>query len=168
MIKKITLAVAILLVGLQFVPMEKNDSGNKEFDITTNYQVPEHVATILQGACNDCHSNSTTYPWYSKVQPVGFWLNSHTNEGKEHLNFSEFTSLPLRVQNHKFEEIVEMVENKEMPLPSYTYMGLHPEANLSDAERKVVVDWAKEQMAMLAATHPADSLKMKPRPAKAS
>jgi hypothetical protein len=44
-------------------------------------------------------------------------------------------------------------------------MGLHPEANLSDADRKVLVDWAKEQMAMLAATHPADSLKMKPRPA---
>ena len=58
-----------------------------------------------------------------------------------------------------------MVEEKEMPLPSYTYLGLHPEANLSDANRKVLVDWAKEQMALLAATHPADSLKMKPRPA---
>ena len=52
-----------------------------------------------------------------------------------------------------------------MPLPSYTYLGLHPEANLSDEDRKVVVDWAKEQMALLAATYPADSLKMKPRPA---
>jgi len=46
-------------------------------------------------------------------------------------------------------------------------MGLHPEANLSDADRKVLVDWAKEQMALLAATYPADSLKMKPRPAPA-
>lgn len=168
MIKKITLALAIVLVGLQFVPMEKNESGATKFDISKGYAIPDHVATILQGACNDCHSNTTTYPWYSKIQPVGFWLNSHTNEGKEHLNFSDFTSLPLRVQNHKFEEIVEMVESKEMPLPSYTYLGLHPEAKLTDAQRQQLVDWAKEQMDLLAATHPTDSLKMKPRPAKAS
>lgn len=168
MIKKITLVIAILLVGLQFVPMEKNESGTTNFDLAKGYAVPDHVSTILQGACNDCHSNTTTYPWYSKIQPVGFWLNSHTNEGKEHLNFSDFTSLPLRVQNHKFEEIVEMVESKEMPLPSYTYLGLHPEAKLTDAQRQQLVDWAKEQMDLLAATHPADSLKMKPRPAKAS
>lgn len=167
MIKKITLAVAILLVGLQFVPMEKNDSGNKDFDMAKDYEVPDHVATILQGACNDCHSNSTTYPWYSKIQPVGFWLNQHTNEGKSHLNFSEFTSRPLRVQNHKLEEIIEMVEDGEMPLHSYTYMGLHPEANLSDAQRQQLVDWAKDQMAFLAANYPADSLKMKPRPTPA-
>jgi len=54
-----------------------------------------------------------------------------------------------------------------MPLHSYTYFGLHPEANLSAEDRQVLVDWAKEQMAMLAATYPADSLKMKPRPAPA-
>lgn len=167
MIKKITLAVVVILVAIQFVPMEKNESGTNDFDITKNYQVPEHVATIMKGACNDCHTNSTKYPWYSNIQPVGFWLNHHTNDGKGHLNFSEFTSLPLRVQNHKFEEIIEMVESGEMPLPSYTYLGLHPEANLSDEDRKAVVDWAKEQMAILAATYPADSLKMKPRPAPA-
>lgn len=60
-----------------------------------------------------------------------------------------------------------MVENGEMPLHSYTYFGLHPEADLSVEDRQVLVDWAKEQMAMLAATYPADSLKMKPRPAPA-
>lgn len=167
MIRKITFAVIVILVAIQFIPMERNESGTTDFDLTTTYKVPEHVATIMKGACNDCHSNTSTYPWYSNIQPVGFWLNHHIDEGKGHLNFSQFTSLPLRVQNHKFEEMVEMVESKEMPIPSYTYFGLHPEANLSDADRKVLVDWAKEQMAMLAATYPADSLKMKPRPAPA-
>ena len=62
MIKKITLAVVVILVVIQFVPMEKNDSGTNDFDISKNYQVPEHVATIMKGACNDCHTNKTTYP----------------------------------------------------------------------------------------------------------
>ena len=56
-------------------------------------------------------------------------------EKKKHLNFSEFTKRKIAVQNHKLEEIVEMMEEGEMPLKSYTWLGLHPEAKLS-AEQK--------------------------------
>jgi hypothetical protein len=168
MIKKITITLVALLVLIQFVPAEKNESNDTEFDITKSYNVPDNVAMLLKGACNDCHTNLTRYPWYSNIQPVKYMLADHVNEGKSHLNFSTFTKIPLRVQNHKFEEIIEIVEEKEMPLASYTYFGLHPEANLSDSERKLLADWAKEQMAMLAATYPADSLKMRPRPAPAN
>lgn len=168
MIKKITLGLVAVLVLIQFIPVEKNESNDTEFDITKSYNVPDNVSMILKGACNDCHTNLTRYPWYSNIQPVKYMLADHVNEGKEHLNFSTFTKIPLRVQNHKFEEIIEMVEKKEMPLESYTYFGLHPEANLTDDDRKVLIDWAKEQMSILAATYPADSLKMKPRPAPAN
>ena len=112
----------------------------------------------MQVSCNDCHSNKTEYPWYANVQPVAWWLNHHVVDGKKHLNFSEFTKKPLFVQNHKLEEIMEMVEEKEMPLPSYTYFGLHPEANLTDAQRTMISDWAKAQMTYLRETYPADSL----------
>jgi len=167
MIKKISLVLLVLLIGIQFIPMEKNEASTSEFDISKSYFIPDNVATIMKGACNDCHSNTTTYPWYGTIQPIGFWLNHHVEEGKGHLNFSEFTKIPLRVQNHKFEEIVETVETKEMPLESYTYLGLHPEANLSDEQRQILIEWAKEQMVLLASKYPADSLKMRPRPSPA-
>jgi hypothetical protein len=163
MIKKITLGLLALLVLIQFIPAEKNESNDTEFDMSKSYDVPDNVAMILKGACNDCHTNLTRYPWYSNIQPVKYMLADHVEEGKRKWNMSTFTKLPLAVQNHKFEEVVEMVEEKEMPLESYTYFGLHPEANLTDEERKVLVDWAKDQMAMLAATYPADSLVMKRR-----
>ncbi|TDQ16437.1 heme-binding protein [Algoriphagus boseongensis] len=163
MIKKITIGLVALLVLIQFIPVEKNESNDNEFDVSKSYNVPDNVSMILKGACNDCHTNLTRYPWYSNIQPVKFFLADHVNDGKRHLNFSSFTNLPLAVQNHKFEEVIEMVEEKEMPLESYTYFGLHPEANLTDQERQVLIDWAKEQMAMLAATYPADSLVMKRR-----
>ncbi|MDF2157280.1 heme-binding domain-containing protein [Algoriphagus sp. CAU 1675] len=163
MIKKISIAVLVILVVIQFIPYEKNDSNDMTYDVSKSYNVPENVQTLLKGACNDCHSNQTVYPWYSKIEPIGFWLNNHIVDGKRHLNFSNFTQLPLAVQNHKFEETIEMVEEKEMPLESYTAMGLHPEANLSDSDRQVLIDWAKDQMAYLKATYPADSLVMKRR-----
>ncbi|WP_268034488.1 heme-binding domain-containing protein [Algoriphagus sp. PAP.12] len=163
MIKKISIAILVILVLIQFIPVEKNDSGDQQFNISNNYEIPGNVQTILKNACNDCHSNQTEYPWYSKIQPVGFWLNNHIQEGKGHLNFSEFTNRPLAYQNHKLEETIEMVEQNEMPIPSYTYLGLHPEANLSEGEKQEIIDWAKSQMAMLKATYPADSLVMRRR-----
>ena len=56
-----------------------------------------------------------------------------------------------------------MVEEKEMPLPSYTNFGLHKEANLSDEQRQRIIGWAKDQMTYLKETYPADSLVMPKR-----
>jgi hypothetical protein len=164
MLKKIILGLVGVLIVIQFVPQEKNQSDDQLYDISKKYEIPAEVHTILQNACNDCHSNKSTYPWYSNIQPVGFWLNHHINDGKKHLNFSTFTKMPIAVQNHKLEEVIEQTEEKEMPMPSYTYFGLHANANLSDEQRAVLINWAKAQMDMLKSTYPADSLKMKPRP----
>ena len=163
MIKKIGMVLLIALGVIQFFRPEKNNSNDLTYDITTKYEVPEEVDQILRVSCNDCHSNSTTYPWYAEIQPVGWWLNDHVEDGKSHLNFSELTKRPVAIQNHKFEETVEMVEEKEMPLESYTYLGLHPDANLSDAQREVLIKWAKDQMAFLTENYPADSLVMPSR-----
>lgn len=163
MIKKISIALLVILIAIQFIRYEKNTSDDQTYAMSTSYDVPENIKTIFKNACNDCHSNKTVYPWYSNVEPVGYWLNDHIIDGKRHLNFSEFTKLPLAVQNHKLEETIEMVEEGEMPLEDYTNFGLHPEANLNQDQREEVISWAKEQMAMLAATYPADSLVMKKR-----
>ncbi|GGD50754.1 heme-binding domain-containing protein [Muriicola marianensis] len=160
MLKKIGLLLLIALGVIQFFRPEKNESNDLTYDITTKYEVPKEVEEILRVSCNDCHSNKTEYPWYAEIQPVGWWLNDHVEDGKRHLNFSELTKRPIAIQNHKFEETVEMVEEKEMPLESYTYFGLHPEANLSEAQRQVLIRWAKDQMTFLANNYPADSLVM--------
>lgn len=163
MLKKIVIGLGIVLIIIQFIRPEKNESNDLTYDISTKYQVPSDVNNLMQVSCNDCHSNKTEYPWYSNVQPVAWWLDHHVDDGKKHLNFSEFTKKPLFVQNHKFEEIIEMVAEKEMPLPAYTYLGLHAEANLSDQQREMITDWAKVQMHYLKETYPADSLKFPKR-----
>lgn len=167
MFKKMLIGLLIVFVAIQFFRPDKNDSNDKTYDITTKYEVPERVDHLLQVACNDCHSNKTEYPWYANIQPIAGWMNDHIEDGKRHLNFSTFTKLPIAVQNHKLDETIEMVEEKEMPIDSYTYLGLHAEANLSEEEREMIIDWAKAQMAYLKETYPADSLVMKrrgPRP----
>ena len=164
-IKKILIIGSVIFLLIQLYQPARNLA--YEQDLTANftkvYTVPKNIETILRNSCYDCHSNYTNYPWYSNIQPVGFWLNHHIEEGKQHLNFSTFTKMPIAVQNHKLEEVIETVEEGEMPMPSYTYFGLHPKANLSAADKDALIAWAKAQMDTLKANYPADSLKLKPR-----
>ena len=159
--KKIILTLIALLVVIQFIRPAKNLSVDRTNDISTKYALAEEVHSVLKVACNDCHSNKTEYPWYAEIQPVAWWLNYHVTDGKRHLNFSNFTSRPIAVQNHKLEETIEMVKEGEMPLSSYTWLGLHSDANLTSAQRETLVKWAEAQMESLKAQYPPDSLVLK-------
>lgn len=160
-VKKILLALLVILVIIQFIKPERNLSNDETYGVATKYPVPEDVKHILTVACNDCHSNKTEYPWYANIQPTAWWLNNHVKGGKKKLNYSTFTKLPIAVQNHKFEETIEMVKEKNMPIASYTFFGLHPEAKLTDEQRAIITGWAQANMDSLKANYPADSLVMK-------
>lgn len=159
--KKILSGLGIAFVLIQFVRPIKNESDDQTHHIATKYPMTSEVEHLLKVSCNDCHSNKTVYPWYNNIQPVAWMLANHVNDGKRHLNLSTFTSLPIAVQNHKLEEIAETVEEKEMPDEAYTLFGLHKEANLTDAQRATLVNWARTQMDTIKAHYPADSLVMK-------
>jgi hypothetical protein len=163
MTKRLLYALPVLLILMQFIKPRQNLSNNLTYDVSTKYAMPDSVKQILDVACADCHSNKTTYPWYASIQPIASFLDHHVTDGKRHYNLSEFTKLPIAVQNHKFEETIEQVKEKEMPLASYTYFGLHPDAKLTDAQRNILIDWAQAQMDSLKAKYPADSLVLKRR-----
>jgi hypothetical protein len=166
MLKKILLTLLALFLIIQLFRPEKNNSNDLTYAVSKKYEVPEEVAMILKNACNDCHTNNTVYPWYANIQPAAWWLDEHVVDGKRHLNLSDFTNLPIAVQNHKFEEIVEVIDENEMPLESYTYLGLHQEANLTSSEKDIIKGWAAKQMDYLKSNYPADSLIMKRRQPK--
>lgn len=86
-------------------------------------------------ACYDCHSNETTWPWYSNVAPVSWWVGGHVTEGRSLLNFSEFTTNPGR----KAHDAVEVVQEGAMPPSYFTAFGLHPGANLTEAEKAELI-----------------------------
>jgi len=163
MIKKILIGLGVIIVIIQFFQPEKPFKFENTGDIKTKYHIPKEVRSLLLVACGDCHSNRTIYPWYTNIQPIGWWISRHVTGGKRHLNFSEFTTRPIAYQNHKFEEIMEQVKEKEMPLPSYTFLGMHSLANLNDKQRESIVNWAQAKMDTLKVLYPPDSLIMKRR-----
>lgn len=134
----------IALVAIQFIPINQNNQGYESvlaFEAETN--VSPELAAVFKANCYDCHSNQTQYPWYSNLAPINFWLDEHVQDGKKHFNVSQWSEYSVKRKDHKLEELIEEVEEAEMPLPSYTWVH----GSLTDAERQALIDWA--QMARL-------------------
>ena len=140
-IKKILFIGLIIFLLMQLYQPARNESF--EQDITANftkvYNVPKNVEAILRTSCYDCHSNNTNYPWYSNVQPVGFFMEHHIKEAKEDLNFDEWGKYSKRKQENKLDRIVKQIKSDEMPLASYTL--IHKNARLTTVQKKEVMDW---------------------------
>lgn len=161
MFKILGLALVIAAVVAQFIRPGKNVLGSTTAGIETVFPVPDSVRTILSAACYDCHSNNTRYPWYAEIQPVGWFLNDHIQDGKKELNFSEFASYRVRRQYRKLEQMRTLIEENEMPLQSYTL--LHKDAVLSLQQKEILYSWIRSTRDSIKAHTPEDSLKMPKR-----
>lgn len=140
--KKILIALLVVLVVLQFFQIEKtNPAVDESKDFLKTQNTPEEIASIIKTSCYDCHSNESKYPWYSNVQPAGWFLKDHIDEGRRELNFSTFTDYELKRQDHKLEECIEYIEKDEMPLGSYTLV--HREAALTEAQKNTLIEYFK-------------------------
>lgn len=142
LLKKILLGLAAVLIVIQFIRPTRNNGDLEANAMSKKYTIPENVQSILKQSCYDCHSNKTNYPWYANIQPVGWWIQySHINDGKRHLNFSEFASYPEKRAKKKIEEIGDEIREGGMPLSTYTF--LHHDAVLSQEQSKTLIDWAE-------------------------
>lgn len=141
-IKKILLGMLIVFIIVQFFGPEKNQGDITIVESFLNETNPsEDVKLILKESCFDCHSDFTRYPWYNNITPVNYWLAGHIKHAKEEFNVSNWEGNSTKRKDHKFEELIEIVEARDMPLNSYTWA--HSEAKLSDSQIKSIIDWAK-------------------------
>lgn len=143
MIKKILITLFIVFVTIQFIQPALNKSkGIVATDISGVVKIPDNVLILLKNDCYDCHSNTSYYPWYVNIQPVGWLMAKHIKDGKAQLNFSEFGSYSTRRQQSKLKSIASQVSDGDMPLSSYTWM--HEKAKLTKAEKELIINWAQQ------------------------
>ncbi len=99
------------------------------------------MLTLLKDACYDCHSYEVEYPWYTSIQPIGWWIRGHIRGAQQNLNFSEWKSYPKDKARYKIKESIEVLAEKRMPPASFKLM--HPEAQLTDEQRMELVSWLR-------------------------
>lgn len=149
-IKKILLGLLIVFIAIQFIQPARNKGGQVlSTDFVKVYAVPGNVQAVLQNSCYDCHSNNTSYPWYSNIQPMAWIMARHIKNGKEKLNFSDFGSNTTRKQISRLKGIANQIKNDEMPISSY--MAMHKKANLTKEEKILIMDWMNKTADSLSA-----------------
>jgi len=133
--KKIFAALILILAGIQLIPVERTNP-----ETVYDFDGPAEVKAILKTSCYDCHSYETRWPWYSYVAPMSWLVSHHVQDGRKHLNFSEWEM--LKDMGWIRREIVEEVTKGEMPLPSY--LRMHSEAAVSADELSILREWAEK------------------------
>lgn len=147
---RLLLIVVVILLGIQlYRPAETNPPEDPSHNLKAVAQVTPEVDQIFAHSCHDCHSYKTVWPWYAKVAPVSWFVASDVNDGRRHLNFSEWTTLTTERQQRRLSEICSEVDEGEMPLKQYTW--IHKDTPLDQKQRETVCQWTKEEQARITA-----------------
>jgi hypothetical protein len=133
-LRAILLVLLIGFVAIQFVPVDRTNPA-----VVETFAGDPELMAVLRRSCWDCHSNETVWPWYSYIAPMSWLIANHVHEGREALNFSDWDESDL---DDVREESNKEVQKAKMPMPSY--LILHSDAKLSDADKQIFERWAKQ------------------------
>lgn len=122
-----------------FPPAKTNPATDPARTIHASFSMEPTVTSALTRACNDCHSNHTIWPWYSRLAPVSWLVVNDVTRGRRALNFSDWKSLSADKQQEMLPEICKEVSEREMPTEEYILM--HPRAKLTSDEIKAICNW---------------------------
>lgn len=135
--------LVLFFSGIQFVRIDKsNPDSVPELDFNFYQNEYSVMNKHIEGACYDCHSNNTVYPWYSNISPFSWLIKHHIIEGREHLNFSTWSDYSKDEQIDLLYESSKKISTEEMPLRAY--IVLHPKAKISTRDRYLLTEWLKE------------------------
>jgi hypothetical protein len=147
-VKVIIITLIVIFIAVQFIPsgipLNVPDDNRS---IANDSLVAGSVLKQLRNSCFDCHSNQVNFPWYSKMAPSSWFLAGHINEGRSHLNFSEWEDYSNREKVRILEEIKEEVASGGMPLKSY--LLIHRDAKPDSAEVAAILKWADNATAKI-------------------
>ena len=135
-VRYVLIGVAVLFLLAQFVPVDRSNP-----PVIGIVDAPEPVMQTLQRSCWDCHSNETEWPWYGYVAPMSWRVAEHVREGREHVNFTEWSGYDTEDLDEIYEEIADEVREQGMPLKDY--LLVHRTAALTTADRERLVSWAE-------------------------
>jgi mono/diheme cytochrome c family protein len=87
------------------------------------------TSELFARACGACHSNLTSWPWYSNVAPASWLVQHDVDEGRARFNVSRWR----QQAQPEAGDAAEVVRSGEMPPLQFRLM--HKEARLSSAQK---------------------------------
>lgn len=134
--KLVVIVLFALFVLVQFIPVSRNNP-----PVTADFNGDPGVKQILRRSCYDCHSNETTWPWYSWVAPFSWLVAGDVNEARGHFDFSEWQNIPADEQRVIIKRMWKEIDEGEMPPGLYLLM--HSGAKVTESEKSLFRTWVE-------------------------
>jgi len=140
MLKKSILFLAVTLIGIQFISLDKT---NPKVDENLTLHTDIKVMNILKKSCYDCHSYETKWSIYSDIAPLSFGVVAHVEDGRKALNFSTYKNLDSKIKDKRFQRAIVLIKNERMPVSNY--LAFHEEARMTKDEKNLLIDWFEKE-----------------------
>jgi Haem-binding domain len=137
------LFVIVECASLFIHPFGSVSASSTEAPLMNTANIEQPVLDVMQRSCQNCHSDRTSWPWYSHVAPVSWLIQKDVHNGREHWNMSKWDQYSLDQRQDILSRIAPMVRNRQMPLPKY--LALHPEAKLTDSDVDLIYRWSRSE-----------------------
>lgn len=122
------LAALAAFALIQLVPYGRTH-GNPPVRSQPRWDSARTQALFAQ-ACGACHSNLTTWPWYSDIAPVSWLVQHDVEDGRGRFNVSMWRQQPQPDASR----VADAILSGRMPPLQYTL--IHSESRLSAAQKR--------------------------------
>lgn len=130
-IRRVAIASGVAFLAIQLVPYGRSHT-NPPTTREPAWDSPQTRVLFMQ-ACGDCHSNQTTWPWYTSIAPMSWLAQRDVVDGRAQFNVSNWD----RPQDISAGDAAETIRGGSMP--PWFYTPLHPAARLSAAEKRQLI-----------------------------
>lgn len=140
--KRAAVVCVVLLAAVQLVrPARSNPPIDPTRTIQAHAATASGLGAILERSCNECHSNATVWPWYSKVAPLSWLMSRAVAEGRAAVNFSDWGGYSLTEQRTLLASSCQAASKGKMP---GAWTLVHPDARLSSHDIETICAAARQ------------------------
>ena len=142
-LRRTTLGLAALFLVSQLIPVDRhNPPVDASHSIDAAEKVPAPVQGVFHRSCRNCHSDETSWPWYSYVAPISWMIANDVHNARKKMNLSEWGTYSAKKREEKLEDICEQVTDGDMPDAMYAFF--HREARVTPQERTAICQWTED------------------------
>jgi len=128
---RIGFALAATLILIQLIPYGRSHT-NPATTKEPAWDSPQ-TRSLFMASCGDCHSNQTSWPWYTNIAPVSWLTQRDVDGGRATFNVSNWD----QPQDVSAQDIAETIRDGIMP--PWFYPPLHPAAKLTHSEQRRLI-----------------------------
>jgi hypothetical protein len=132
----VVVSVALVLGAVRYAQSDANPSAGPNKTSHVQLGASAGLDSVLVRSCGDCHSNTPSSHWSSRVPPVSWIMERGAREGRKAVNFAEWSKYSPE-QQHAF-LVASCVDAKSGRMPMAAYLRFRPDAKLSSRDVETI------------------------------